>query len=510
MNIALSILGCFWVLVNLILLVFVVSELFLLLNVFFKKRAKQHAENPKDWPLVCIQLPIYNEKYVVNRLIDQVCLMDYPLDKLEIQILDDSTDDTSDIVTDYLKDERFKQFQIHHVRRGNREGYKAGALDHGMQLSKADYFAIFDADFLPDPQFLKSTVPYLLSKKVGVVQSRWCHINEDDSYITKAEAMMLDAHFGIEQQGRSEGGHFINFNGTAGIWKRSCIDDAGGWQGDTLTEDLDLSFRAQMRHWKVHYLFNLKSPSELPLTFSAYRNQQYRWSKGAAECVRKNLKALWKSPVTISTKVIGSLHLFNSSVYLLMILLLVMAPFVFFIKQDDYYNNWIVENSAYLGVIVNGILLTILFCGKLICGKTKFIQILDFIPTVFMFFSISMGISPHMVAGVLQGYRGKRSEFVRTPKFGDKLEIGKNTSKKYGQKSAFDLRIVEVILFCYGIFWMIVGIYSLNFFTILYSSILLTGFSIALFFPHKSFMNRSKKSFQNKSQSMTNEVFQKA
>jgi len=481
----------FWIVINSILLLFVFSEFLLAVAAIFARLKKKNSSASIDsicLPKVCIQLPIYNEKYVVSELLSQISKMNYPADRLVIQILDDSTDDTPEVVATHLNLLRKKSgLHFEHVRRKNRDGFKAGALAFGMTLTDAEYFAVFDADFLPDPNFLQRTLPHFSDEKVGVVQSRWHHINERYSLLTSAEAVMLDAHFGVEQLGRSSTNNFINFNGTAGIWRRACIEDAGGWEGDTLTEDLDLSFRAQMRKWKIEYLIDLKSPSELPTTFHAYRNQQYRWSKGAAECVRKNMKALWNSSVGISEKVVGSLHLLNSSVYILMLLIILSGPFIFYLDMNnEHWHNQFWWVTLY-GVAINLMLVLVLLIGRMLCGKTKLIDWLLFVPAVVSFFCISVGISLHMVFGVIQGYLGIKTEFVRTPKFGKNSLMKVKEKLNYGQKAAFDLRLLELVLLGYGIFWFYVGTVQLNLLTLFYSFTLIVGFSLSIFFSTRTF-----------------------
>ncbi|MEM6831667.1 MAG: cellulose synthase family protein, partial [Bacteroidota bacterium] len=237
----------------------------------------------KEYPAVTIQLPVFNERYVIERLIDSVSKIDYPLDKLEIQVLDDSDDETVTIIANKIAHYQGKGIDIRHVRRPDRVGFKAGALQYGMQQAKGEFIAIFDADFVPQPDFLLKTLPRFTSEKVGMVQTKWAHLNTNYGALTKIQAFWLNAHFTVEQKGRERAGSFINFNGTAGVWRKSCILDAGGWQHDTLTEDLDLSYRAQLKGWKFVYREEIESPAELPVVIPAVKSQQYRWNKGAAE-----------------------------------------------------------------------------------------------------------------------------------------------------------------------------------------------------------------------------------
>ncbi|MGB5204569.1 MAG: cellulose synthase family protein, partial [Eudoraea sp.] len=271
-----------------LLLIFFYSlaQLNLLVNYLGNKKINEVAPkynllDAKEIPFVTIQLPIYNEEYVVERLLENISKMEYPKSKLEIQVLDDSTDKlTVEETAGRIKALQETGLDIQHIRRENRTGYKAGALKEGLKIAKGDFIAIFDADFLPEYDWLKKTVIYFKDEEIGVVQTRWGHINRDYSTLTKIQAFALDAHFTLEQVGRNAKGHFINFNGTAGIWRKECILDAGNWEGDTLTEDLDLSYRAQLKNWKFKYLEDVETPAELPVVISAARSQQFRWNKG--------------------------------------------------------------------------------------------------------------------------------------------------------------------------------------------------------------------------------------
>ncbi|MGC8653591.1 MAG: cellulose synthase family protein [Candidatus Kryptoniota bacterium] len=261
------------------------SNGFLMIYFYFKYKNRTVAQKGKldEYPHVTVQIPLFNELYVANRVIDSVCNLKYPKDKLEIQVLDDSTDETVQIVSRKVAEKQAQGFDIKHIRRGNREGYKAGALKYGLVFARGEYVAIFDADFVPRPDFLLETLPYFSDHRIGLVQTRWEHINSDYSMLTRAQAIALDGHFVIEQQVRNKAGFFINFNGTAGIWRRKCIEDAGNWEADTLAEDLDLSYRAQLRGWKFVFLKDYTSPAELPADINGLRSQQFRWTKGMVE-----------------------------------------------------------------------------------------------------------------------------------------------------------------------------------------------------------------------------------
>ena len=259
-----------------------------------KRKKKKVTFDPANAPMVTVQLPMFNELYVAERIIETCAAFDYPKDKLQIQVLDDSTDETKDVIAKKVAEVAARGINIQHVHRVDRTGYKAGALDAAMDKVQGDFIAIFDADFVPEPDFLQKTMPYFEDEKIGVVQTRWGHINKDYSILTELQAFGLNGHFAIEQGGRNAAGHFINFNGTGGVWRKKCIEDAGGWEHDTLTEDLDLSYRAQMKGWKFQYLEDVVAPAELPITMSALKSQQHRWMKGGAECFIK----MWKRLLT--------------------------------------------------------------------------------------------------------------------------------------------------------------------------------------------------------------------
>ena len=278
----------------LLIFFFALSE-FLLMRKYlrYKKTKGKDTSNPnyfqQGYPTVTIQLPIYNELYVVDKLLDNIAEIDYPHEALEIQVLDDSTDETYDLIAKKVQELQNNGLPIQHIHRTNRTGFKAGALKEGLEIAKGDYIAIFDADFLPDPSWLKQTLPYFSTKNIGAVQTKWGHLNRDYSFLTKVQAFALDIHFTMEQVGRYAGGHFINFNGTAGIWRKDCILDAGNWRALSLTEDLDLSYRAQLKGWKMVYLEQVETPAELPVDITAAKSQQFRWNKGGAENLRLHL-----------------------------------------------------------------------------------------------------------------------------------------------------------------------------------------------------------------------------
>jgi len=287
----------------------------------------------------------------MERLLDNIALLDYPKDKLEIQVLDDSTDESIASTLKQINALKEDGLDIKHVHRTNRQGFKAGALKEGLALAKGEFIAIFDADFLPKPDWLKQTVPHFKNPKIGVVQTRWGHINRNFSLLTQIQAFALDFHFTMEQVGRNMKKHFINFNGTAGIWRKTCIEDAGNWQGDTLTEDLDLSYRAQLKNWEFKYLEQVETPAELPIVISAARSQQFRWNKGAAENFKKLFKAvLSNKDLSISTKIHSFFHLLNSSMFLLVLLVSVLSLPILYIKSNNPMYDWYFHLMAFFAL----------------------------------------------------------------------------------------------------------------------------------------------------------------
>ncbi|MGB0950217.1 MAG: cellulose synthase family protein, partial [Marinirhabdus sp.] len=331
----------------LFIFVYALAQLNLFINYLRAKKRVEVSEkfdfsNTGQIPSVTVQLPVYNEKYVMGRLLDNISKLRYPRAKLEIQVLDDSTDASVTKTAAHISTLQAKGLDIKHITRTARTGFKAGALKEGLLVAKGEYIAIFDADFMPKPDWLLQTVPYFKDAAVGMVQTRWAHINRDYSLLTKIQAFALDFHFILEQVGRNFGGHFINFNGTAGVWRKTCIVDAGNWQGDTLTEDLDLSYRAQLKKWKFKYLEHVETPAELPVVISAAKSQQFRWNKGAAENFRKNYRKLFYSPaVPLGTKFHSFFHLLNSSMFLLVLTVAVLSIPMLYVKANNPEMGWV-------------------------------------------------------------------------------------------------------------------------------------------------------------------------
>tara|TARA_R110000868_G_scaffold125037_4_gene330412 strand:- start:1590 stop:3074 length:1485 start_codon:yes stop_codon:yes gene_type:complete len=471
-----------------LLLIFFYSlaQLNLLVNYLGYKRRNQTAPkfnllDPKEIPYVTIQLPVYNEEYVMDRLLENIAKIEYPKSKLEIQVLDDSTDESVLDTAKHIKILQDQGLDITHIRRENRQGYKAGALKEGLEIAKGEFIAIFDADFLPAPDWLKKTVIYFKDKEIGVVQTRWGHINRDYSVLTRIQAFALDAHFTLEQVGRNAKGHFINFNGTAGIWRKECIIDAGNWEGDTLTEDLDLSYRAQLKNWKFKYLEDVETPAELPVVISAARSQQFRWNKGGAENFRKTVvNVVTAKNISFKTKFHGVMHLLNSSMFLCVFIVAVLSIPMLYIKNSYGHLGWIFEVTSFF--IVSTIILFVCywFTYKSIQGSS-FDNFIDYIKIFFTFFSVALGFSLHNSIAVLEGHMGKRSEFVRTPKFN--LSNIKDSWKgnKYLATKLSPNMILEAALMIYFLFGMYSAIPLNDFGLFPFHFMLFLGFGFVFF-----------------------------
>ncbi|QCK13961.1 cellulose synthase family protein [Mangrovivirga cuniculi] len=450
----------------------------------FKTRSKLKSPEVNDWPRVTVQLPVFNELYVIERLIESVGRLDYPIDKLEIQVLDDSTDESVEIAAKKIKELQMKGIDIKHVFRPDRSGFKAGALDYGLKIANGDFIAIFDADFIPAPDFLKKTVPYFSYSDIGVVQTRWGHINKNYSILTKLQAFGLDAHFSIEQVGRMASGSFINFNGTGGIWRKNCIIDAGGWNDDTLTEDLDLSYRAQISGWKFHYLEDLVSPAELPIIMPAVKSQQFRWNKGAAETARKHLSKLWQTELPLKNKIHGTFHLLNSSVFLFLLVAAIISVPLLYIKDSSPGLNWLFDLGTVFLIGFLGLSYYFWEANKQI-GKSKKSSFWKFLKTYFLFLTMSMGLSLHNAIAVFEGWIGKRSPFIRTPKFNvsDKKSWRNN---RYLNLTFSPMILLEAVLALYFLFGIAYGVFIGDYGMILFHFMLATGFSMVFYHSAKA------------------------
>lgn len=433
----------------LLVLFYSILQLSLAIAYVRNRKKKESAIRPEFDPVkagkVTVQLPMYNELYVADRIIEKVAAFNYPADKLQIQVLDDSTDETRDVIAKKVAEVAARGINIQHIHRIDRTGYKAGALDAAMDQVEGDFIAIFDADFVPDSDFLQKTMPYFEDEGVGVVQTRWGHINKEYSLLTELQAFGLNGHFAIEQGGRNAAGHFINFNGTGGIWRKKCIEDAGGWEHDTLTEDLDLSYRAQIKGWRFKYLEHVIAPAELPITMSALKSQQHRWMKGGAECFIK----MWKTLVTakgvkFSDRMHGLSHLFNSSVFIFILMLSLLSLPVLHIKDSFADLNYVLQ---YGSIFLISTVFLMYYYWHSYRDKTDnlVLSFFKFSWRFFQFLMVSMGLALNNTVAVIEGYLGIKSSFVRTPKFNVNVK-GEFKGNKYDKKSLSILNIGEGLL----------------------------------------------------------------
>lgn len=441
-------------------------------------------EDQATWPLVTIQLPIYNEQFVVERLIDNITNIDYPKEKLQIHILDDSTDETLQISQRKAKQYREQGFDIQVITRSDRKGYKAGALKQGMVVAKGDFIAIFDADFLPKSDFLRNTIPQFSDPKIGVVQTRWEHLNQTHSLITELQAFQLNVHFTVEQRGRYDGNYFLQFNGTAGVWRRATIEDAGGWEADTLTEDLDLSYRAQMKGWKILFMERIVAPAELPQEMNGLKSQQYRWMKGGAETAKKILPKVWQSKLSPSKKIHATMHLLSSSVFICVFLVGVFSVPLLFVLEPlgitrDILSVFLISLLSIL------IVYYVANVGVAWPREHKAKMILKFVLLFPIFLALSMGLSFHNTIAVLQGYIGRETPFVRTPKFGFQHLKGSLKNSSYFRYGISGITIMEGLLALYFCAAIIGAYYVQNWTFILLHGLLVVGYGATCYYSLK-------------------------
>jgi cellulose synthase/poly-beta-1,6-N-acetylglucosamine synthase-like glycosyltransferase len=396
-------------------------------------------------PVVTVQLPLFNEMYVAERLLDAIALFDYPHDKLEIQVLDDSTDETQGICRAKVETLRATGLDIQYIHRADRTGFKAGALEHGLESARGEYVMVFDADFLPAPDIIERTVHFFTNEKVGMVQVRWEHVNRDYSRLTELQAMMLDGHFVIEHTARHRSGRFFNFNGTAGIWRRSAIADAGGWSHDTLTEDMDLSYRAQMRGWEFIYLKDVVSPAELPVEMNAFKSQQFRWAKGSIQVAKKLLPAIWRSKtIPFRVKLEAFFHLTNNFAYpLLLLLSILLLPNLLVRTQHGWREVVLIDLPLFFG--------TTLSIATFYITSQREIQ-RNWKPTLRrlpLMMSLGIGLCINQTRAVIEAlFGGESGEFIRTPKHGVVRRFEGWTAKKYRATKTL-IPFVEVLFAIY-------------------------------------------------------------
>lgn len=382
----------------------------------YRKNTPRRTGRFDEPPRITVQLPMFNEQYVARRIIEAACRIDYPRDKLEIQVLDDSTDETVEIARTACDEMRAAGHPVVFLHRDNREGYKAGALEAGLKQATGEFVVIFDADFVPPVNILHELIDYFVDPEVGMVQARWEHINRSQSFLTEAQAILLDGHFVIEHAARNRSGRFMSFNGTAGAWRKSCIDDAGGWQHDTLTEDLDLSYRAQMKGWRFIFLPSVTSPAELPPEMNGFKSQQHRWAKGGAQTCRKLLLPILKSRLPWRIKVEAFFHLTSSVSYFLILMLTFLLFPAMYAKVTLFAGHRVVQVAIDLSLVLLATFSASTF--YVASQREQFRTWADSIKYLPFLMSVGVGISFNNARAAFEGFFGKQSEFVRTPKFG--------------------------------------------------------------------------------------------
>jgi len=377
-----------------------------------RRRDPRPAGGFSTLPCITVQLPLYNELYVVKRLLDAVCALDYPRECLEIQVLDDSTDETTQLVAELVAQRRAQGFDITHLHRKDRSGFKAGALEAGQRVAKSEFIAVFDADFAPRPDFARKLVQHFADPAVGMVQARWGHLNSSHSALTRVQSMFLDGHFVIEHTARNRSGRFFNFNGTAGMWRKRCVVDAGGWQHDTLTEDLDLSYRAQMRGWRFVFLRDHVAPAELPVEMAAFKAQQHRWAKGSIQTAKKLLPGILRSDLPLRVKLESVVHLTANVGYLLMVLLALLVVPAVLLRAET--SPWMIAAIDLPLFTLSSLSVAAFYLVAQREALGSWRGILRWVPFLM---AIGIGLSINNSRAVLEAARGQQSPFLRTPKY---------------------------------------------------------------------------------------------
>lgn len=404
-----------------------------------------------ELPVVTIQLPIFNELHVVEKLLSTVSALDYPRDRLQIQVLDDSTDETAAHAEKLAAELKAQGHDIEYRHRTNRHGFKAGALDEAMASAKGEFICIFDADFQPAPDYLQKVIHHFTDAKVGMVQARWGHLNKNFSLLTRLQAMFLDGHLVLEQTARSRHGEFLNFNGTAGIWRRQAISDGGGWQHDTLTEDLDLSYRAQLKGWKFIYLKDIVVPAELPPDMDGFKSQQHRWTKGSIQVCKKILGDIWRSPIPLRLKIEATAHLTSNFAYLCTLCTLVLMYPANFVMGSSWHKAVFVDIPVFFFASLSVVVFYLTAQGAQTQSRFGWLKSLPYIPVLL---ALGIGMSINNGKAVLEALLNKTSDFVRTPKYGvENKEQAMLQKPKYKAGKSIALWIEVALTGYFG--WMI-------------------------------------------------------
>jgi cellulose synthase/poly-beta-1,6-N-acetylglucosamine synthase-like glycosyltransferase len=436
-----------------------------------KKRTTEPASHFSELPRVTVQLPIFNEQFVVERLLEAVCRLSYPREKLDIQVLDDSTDETEAVARGLVNHYVAQGFPVTYHHRENREGFKAGALAEGMKTAKGEFIAIFDADFVPPEDFLLRTIHHLSNPKIGMVQTRWTHINRNYSFLTEVEAILLDGHFVLEHSGRARSGVFFNFNGTAGVWRRSAIEEAGGWQHDTLTEDTDLSYRAQLKGWKFIYLQDVECPAELPVEMTAFKTQQARWAKGLIQTSKKILPKVLRSDQRFHIKLEAWYHLTANLSYPLMVVLSVLLMPAMIIR---FYQGWFqmmyIDLPLFLASTFSISSFYLVSQRELFPGK--WFRALLYLPFLM---ALGIGLTVTNTRAVLEALVGKQTAFARTPKYHVETRKDKVRANPYRRRLGW-VPWVELLIGCYFAFTVYYAIDNENYITVPFLILFVLGY----------------------------------
>ena len=455
-----------------------------------RRRAPEPLGTFEQLPKVTVQLPIFNELYVVERLLKSVAALDYPRELLEVQVLDDSTDETVEIAAKSIAILKAAGLDIVHIHRSDRTGYKAGALENGLTTCKGEYVLILDADFVPTPDMLRKTIHHFTDPKVGMIQTRWGHLNRTYSLLTRVQAMFLDGHLLLEQTARSRSGRFFNFNGTAGLWRRTCIADSGGWQHDTLTEDLDLSYRAQLKGWRFVFLPDLVTPAELPVDMNGFKSQQHRWTKGSIQTCIKLLPAVWKADLPLLVKLEGTAHLTANYAYLLLFFLcILMHPN----SDGGPYSFWrmmLVDVPIYLSASLPAAVFYI--CAQRELYPKSWLKEILLLPMVL---ALGVGLAINNARAVLEALLGHQSEFTRTPKYGIERRTQSWKKARYLPIKSI-LPLVELAFAIYFTYLLSYAFIHQNWLNVIFLSLFQIGFgyvalcSLAQWFPWLRFPGR--------------------
>lgn len=449
------------------------------------------AQSFEELPHITVQIPIFNERFVAERAIESAVALDYPAEKLEIQIVDDSTDDTAQLVADFVAAWRNKGINILHIHRVNRLGFKAGALKDAMEVCSGEFIAIFDADFVPDTDFLLKTIHSFTEPKLAMVQTRWDHLNIKSNHLTSTQALMLDAHFSLEQNMRCQSGQLFNFNGTAGLWRKTAIIDAGNWSADTLTEDLDLSYRAQLAGWKLLYLNDVTCPAELPSNLDAFKSQQHRWAKGGTQVMLKMLGRVWRSSLPLSTKVESSFHLANNLAYLVMLVdsLLLLVPSLV-AREHLGYESMFIWDIVFI-TLSSFSHLVYLFFGQVALGKSKWRALLK-VPSLLL---LGIHLALNNARAGFEALCGKQSAFVRTPKSGETANTTKLSTPANTQRYKAilpNVKRIELLIVASYVGVAVWAAWKENYYMLPFLILLIVGFS-GVFFNSWRFLFEGKK-----------------